>query len=102
MGAPYDLGATAAPITSSRQMAETVRRFLGHLRAQRPAMAPTSQIDLVVCTTGQDIEDASVTPPRTTAECLLHHLIAHDDTVAEEARLFSRPLVVTAPRGYLV
>jgi hypothetical protein len=26
VGAPYDLGATAAPITSSRQMAETVRR----------------------------------------------------------------------------
>ena len=48
VGAPYDLGATAAPITSSRQMAETVRRFLGHLRAQRPAMAPTSRLNFVL------------------------------------------------------
>ena len=53
-------------------------------------------------TTGQDIEDASTTPPRTIAECLLHHLITHDDTLPEEDRLFSRPLAVTAPRGYFV
>ena len=46
---PYDLGATAEHIPSSERMAEIVRGFLGHLRTQRPAMLPTSQIDLVVC-----------------------------------------------------
>jgi hypothetical protein len=53
-------------------------------------------------TTGRDIEDVRQTPHRTIAECLLHHLIEHDDALDEEDKLFSRPLVVTAPKGYFV